>query len=414
MARLEQKPEAYLNRNTYATRDETVANLISRWKYAKETERVDLAHAAGRTCARTVCSCNSLPIHRAAAADGVAVRYADFVNGVPDFSRWQEGKDYIAADMGDDFNDAFDTVLWVEDFTFAVDGGILEIRLEEPLEKGHLVRPRGSVLREEEQVLKAGDIITPFRLGLLAAAGISHIDVLRRPVVAYLPTGSELVPPGKKPLRGQNIETNGLMVEASIRRWGADILRFPIVQDTFQDLEDTFTDSLKNADIVLLNGGTSMGTEDYTSIMLKKKASYFQHGVRSIPGIPVAVAIVDGKPVVNLPGPPFAAFCALDWCVNSLIANWYGYPRPVRQRISVKLDAPIRKPPAFEMYIRLSIRKNQGNGYIATPISRDARYADVANRWNGLFIAPIGTDHLDAGEVIEAEVLSTEAYLDVC
>lgn len=82
-----------------------------------------------------------------AAADGVAVRYSDFKDGIPDFSNWKEGVDYIAADMGDDFDDNFDTVLWVEDFTFSPEGKITSIIPSDPVTTGHLIKQRGDFLR---------------------------------------------------------------------------------------------------------------------------------------------------------------------------------------------------------------------------------------------------------------------------
>ena len=151
-----------------------------------------------------------------------------------------------------------------------------------------------------------------------------------------------------------------------------------------------------------------MGTEDYTSRLLEKRADYFQHGVRCIPGVPVAVAIVDGKPVVNLPGPPYAACCALDWCVRALVYHWYGLELPRRQKVKAILKNPIQKPAIHEMYVRLDVQEDTSGGYIADPLSWDARYAFAADRWNGWFIAPIGKERWEAECEIEVELLYTD------
>lgn len=408
MAKLSQKPGHYLERNQYATRAETMEKLFGQWKFTSETQLLPLEAAAGRVSAEDIFSRNTLPVCRAAGGDGVAVRFADFEKGMPDFSNWKENVDYAPADMGDDFDDTFDTVLWVEDFTFNKNGKILDIEPEEPVKKGQLVREKGATLKEEEQVLKKGDVITPFRLGLLAAAGIGIVRVVKRPKIAYLPTGSELIPAGQTPVRGQNIESNSLMTAAFCRQWGAEVECLPIVADQKGQLESAFNSALKTADIVLLNGGTSMGTEDYTSALLQKRASHFQHGVRCIPGIPVAAAIVAGKPVINLPGPPYAAFCALDWCVKTLVSHWYGLPVPERKRVRAILTKPIQKPELHEMYVRLVLQKDGKNGITAAPMPMEVRFADAADRWNGLFIAPIGKRQWEEGCEIDAELLYTD------
>lgn len=407
MARLTQKPSTYLNRENYATRAETVERLVSLWEFIPQTERLRLRSAAGRISAADLFSQNTLPVCRGAGADGVAFRCADFKNGMPDFSKWREGVDYVSADMGDDFDDAFDTVLRVEDFTFASDGSITAINPSKPVQKGQLIKQRGETLSAGERVLRKGELITPFRLGLLASAGVETVTAVKPPRIAYLPTGSELIPSGAIPTRGKNIESNSLMVEAFGNRWGARVAALPIVADQKNELKAALEDALSEADLLLLNGGTSMGTEDYTSVLLQERADHFQHGVRCIPGIPVAVALVDGKPVINLPGPPFAAFCALDWCVKPLAYHWYGRPAPTRKKVTVELRAAIQKPPLHEMYVRLEVLESEGK-HTASPITRGMRYAEAVGRWNGLFIAPLGRGKWEKGETIQAELLSTD------
>lgn len=340
-----------------------------------------------------------------AAADGVAVRYSDFKDGIPDFSNWKEGVDYIAADMGDDFDDNFDTVLWVEDFTFSPEGKITSIIPSDPVTTGHLIKQRGDFLRENELILKKGDLITPYRLGLLASAGVSDLFVKKKPVIAYIPSGNELIPTGNVPKRGQNIESNSLMASALIHSFGGEIKCFPIIRDQKNELESAVERALSEADIVLLNGGSSMGTEDYSAQIITEKAQYFQHGVRSIPGIPIAVALIDRKPVINLPGPPFAAWCGIDWCLRGLI-DFYLEREPVPlPTLRAKLAAKIKKPPMHEMYIRLQLIK-EGDDFFARPLSDKIRYAEMTEKWNALFIAPIGKSDWKLGEYIDVRVLN--------
>ncbi len=404
MAKLKQKESAYLHRDKFATRAQTLAKLINLLHFEKKIENIELKLSSGRICSEDIFSKNTLPICRAAGADGVAVRYSDFENGIPDFSNWIEGQDYVAADMGDDFDDKFDTVLWIEDFQFSIQGKIIAITPSEKVFKGHLVKQRGAMLQKDELVLRKGDIINQFRLGLLASAGIKNINVYKKPVIAYIPSGNELVMAGSEVKRGENIESNSLMVEYMLQQWGAETEIFPIVKDEKSELEKVIDKALKIADIILLNGGSSMGTEDYSSSLLAEKSEYLQHGVRSIPGIPVAVAVINGKPVVNLPGPPFAAWCTLDWCVKGLISNYYGREFMPRLKVNARLKKSIQKPLVHEMYVRLKLEKAE-EGYYALPISDKMRYSEIAINWNALFIAPIGKEKWEIGEIIEVELL---------
>lgn len=158
MAKLKQKTNTYLKRDQFATRKETLERLFAKWKPQRDLEKINIEFAVGRICGENIYSHNTLPVERMAAADGVAVRYSDFKDGIPDFSNWKEGVDYIATDMGDDFDDNFDTVLWVEDFTFSPEGKITSIIPSDPVTTGHLIKQRGDFLRENELILKKGDL----------------------------------------------------------------------------------------------------------------------------------------------------------------------------------------------------------------------------------------------------------------
>lgn len=408
VAKYKTKNEAYLNAGKFASREETVACLLQKWQPAQRLETVTLEQALGGFVAEDLTSRNVLPVCRSSQRDGIAVRYADFANGIPETSHWQEGIDYAAADMGDDFDDAFDTVIPIENFIVNEQGKVIGLNPNTELQKGQLINHIGATLQENEPLLLKGQSVNPCQLNLLAAAGIEEFKVASRPKIYYIPTGSELIPRGQKPMRGQNIESNGIMVQSMLAGWQADFYEVPIIKDAPAELAQALDQALTKADIVLINGGSSMGSEDFVSGLLSRKASWYQHGVRSVPGMPVAVSIINGKPVINLPGPPFAAFCALDWCVKALIAFWYGCAVPQRRSVQAKLSKPINKPPQFEFYMRLKLDADESGGYTAKPLSGDSRFAAALGSANALIILPFGNTGYAEGELIGAEVLFTE------
>ncbi|MDR0925381.1 MAG: molybdopterin molybdotransferase MoeA [Hungatella sp.] len=392
----------YLDSEHFITRAEAINALMARWTPDIATEILPLEQSKGRICARDVFSQNTLPVCRSSQADGIAVRFADFTNGIPDTSAWKKDLDYAMADTGDDFADAFDTVIQVEDLVYNA-SGTFSIVPEAPIVQGQLVSPQGSMLRSGELLLKKGDVVQPMQLCLLAAGGISGLEVVKQPVVAYIPTGNELVCPGEKPQRGQNVETNGLMISGYLEEWGAVIRTYPILPDNQKLLDETLADALQNADIILINGGSSKGSEDYTVRLLEKRSTFLQHGIKSIPGIPVALAIADGKPVINLPGPPFAAFCALDWCVRALVYQAQGRAMQPPRRVKAVLQKEVHKPAPYEFYLRLKVYK-AGDGFFAEPLSWGSRFAQAMN-CNALMVIPVGSEGYHKGDVIEAELL---------
>mgnify|MGYP002407082646 CR=1 FL=1 len=385
------------------TREEALTLLFQNWTVKADTELIPVQQALGRVTARKVYSRNALPVCRSSQNDGIAVRSADFAHGLPDTSGWVKGKQYVQADTGDDFPDDYDTVIPVERIYYNDEGQLL-FADGFIFEKGGFIRAQGSMVKEGELLAEAHVRLTPVHLAVFAAGGIYQVEVIKKPKVVFIPTGNELVAAGVKPERGQNVEANGLMVSAFLQQWGAEPFCYPIIKDKPADLEQTLDLALKTGDIVLINGGSSKGAEDFNARLLQKKASFFRHGVKAVPGRPVAFAIIDGKPAINLPGPVIAAFLAMDWCVSGLVHHYYGLPIPVRPKIKVRLEQPLIKNPDSEMFFRLVLTR-QGDGYTASNIGFFKSLPYTMLKADALFIAPIGVTEYQAGEEVEAELL---------
>lgn len=338
-----------------ATRSDALQELCRLWNPKVATRVVKLDDALGCVTAEDVFALYSLPVKRSSRCDGIAVRSADFAEGMPDTSTWVRDVDFAQADTGDDFSDDFDAVIAVESISYD-EQGVLHIIEEQPdMEPGKGVNPSGSIIREGDLLVEAHTRLTPELVASLAVGGHAQVRVLTSPRVAFIPTGSELVPAGSYPQRGQNIEANGLLVAGMLSEWGAEAVRYPIVRDDEAALEAALDRALEAADIVLINGGSSRGEEDFNSTMLQRKGSHFRHGVRAVPGRPVGMAIINGKPVINVPGPVLAAFLSMDWLVRGLVAHYQGLPVLKRRVITARLAEDVKKPEAFERIIRVSL-----------------------------------------------------------
>ncbi len=385
------------------TRAEALELLYENWDITPQTEFIFLTQALGRVTAKPYYSCNTLPVCRASMVDGIAVRSGDFSGGIPDTSEWLKGVHYVQADTGDDFPDDFDTVIPVEDIDYD-ESGRLHFKNNFIFSPGKYIRQAGSQVKEGELLVQAHVRLGPVHLAALAMGGIYQLEVIRKLRVAYIPTGSELVPPGVNPARGQNIESNGLMVAAFLEQWGAEPVCYPIRKDNPSELERILDQALSAADMVLINGGSSKGAEDFNSEVLQRKASFFRHGIKAIPGRPVGISIIDKKPVINIPGPAIATLLAMDWCVYGLVYHYYGITPPVRPRLKVKLGSTLKKMPGFERYVWLTLEKS-AEGYTATELGFNRSTPAMLLCPQALFIMPLKAVGYQSGKEIEVELL---------
>lgn len=386
------------------TRDEALEAIASRWSIERRVEFANVKDAIGRVLAQDCRARYDLPRHRVSAMDGIAVRSADFANGAPDTSRWRRGVDFVQADTGDDFPDAFDAVIAIENVTFdSQDHPLLPGDLV--VEPGRSVKPAGATMREGELLGAEGEKITPRGAALLAAGGWTQLPVVAPLRVAFIPTGTELVPVGQEPERGENVETNSLMVGAMLEEWGASVEVFDIVIDDRAKLSASLDKALSTADVVLINGGSSCGSEDFNSFLLKERASYFSHGIKAVPGRPIGLAVIDGKPALNVPGPMIAALLACDWLLRGLVCRYYGTAAPARQKARVVLDAPLAGRPGFEYLARLVTREVDGELH-AAPVANGSTLAQNVRAVDAFAAVPAGVRH-EAGDEIEVELLDT-------
>ena len=379
--------------------DEAIKGLCSCWKPSAGTQRVGVSEALGRVASDDILSVLDIPVHRSAEFDGVAVRSSDFAHGVPNTSAWLAGENYETVDMGDDFPDSFDTVIRVE--MARLSGGGISFQSDAHAAEGQGVVQRGSAVASADVLVRKGELLSPLSLANLVMGGVDSVDVLNRPRIAFIPTGSELVPMGEKPARGQVVDCNSILAKNLLRGLGADVTALPIMRDVPEELEQVLEEALDSFDIVLVNGGSSKGQEDFCPKLLEKDSSFFHHYVKVRPGRPIALAIKRGKPVINIPGPTTAALFAFMWCVRELILKWYGisdHPQPVlRVKTENQLsldDFPLAYGLLFHVYTDNGELRAKHLDYVK---SLAERFRDAS----AYAILPVGSTGFKAGDMID-------------
>ena len=373
----------------HISKKEAMERIRGAWKPAPTQETVAIDEAVGRFAAEDIRAKYDLPVVRSSGMDGICVNFDLFEDGIPDTSSWQRGVEYERADTGDDFDDRYDTVFPIEWVTpvdqDAVKGDRLELKggiIIEPkggpggrpgpgadqkggpqIKRGMNVRPSGSMMKKGTLLLRAGMQITPFDIGALVTGGYGEVPVVKKPVVAFIPTGSELIGAGEDLARGQNFDSNSHVARAMLRKLGAEPCICPVVKDKRNDLADAMNEALAHADIVIINGGSSKGSEDFNTELLEKNGTLLFHWIKAAPGRPMAAAATDdGKIILNIAGPTLAAYYGIAWCVRELVSDWYGahIPWGIPAEVTAGEDMP---SPPLSILRRMKVQEDE-NGVL--------------------------------------------------
>ena len=365
-------------------------------------EAVHLEAAAGRVTAGPVTALLSSPHYDSAAMDGAAVRSADTV-GATETSpvRLEIGRQAAWVDTGDPIPDEFDAVIMIE-VIHQVDERTIEVQAAVPPYQH--VRALGEDIAATELLLPGGHRLRPQDLAACAAAGLSHVDVRRRPKAVVLPTGNELVAVGSTPGPSEIIESNGLMLAAMVEEWGADADRRPPVPDDPGNLKSALADALETADVVLVNAGSSAGSEDYTAAVVEEMGELLVHGIAVRPGHPVVLGVVRDTPVIGVPGYSVSAAITCEIIVRPLVERMLGLPPSERQSIAATISRKVSSPMGEDDYLRVRLGRVRGK-MVATPLQRGAGVITSMVRADGLVRIPRFSEGLDAGTEVRAALL---------
>lgn len=328
------------------TREEAWEIIRSHCRRIKETETVPLAEAVGRILAEDVFSEWDKPNCLTCALDSVAVRWEDFENGLPDTSSWKRGERWEFANTGVAMPDGFDTAVVVEHVTFLEDGERIRIEAA-PSGKFAGTYPAGSRMKKGELLLAAGSRISPLTASHIAGGNHTEVRVLRRPKVAFLPTGNELVKAGGEIPKGKNIESNSVMIGAKIERWGGEPLLYDVVPDRREALAEALKRAAGEADLIVLNAGSSKGSDDWGIEVLEEQGEIFYHQINHGPGHHSAFGLFDGVPVIGISGPPGGAATTADLYLYPAVAGCLGQDVQIK-KIRAELLEDMQEDPRMK------------------------------------------------------------------
>lgn len=399
---------------------------LARWEQALgpqavRHESVPLHEALGRWLAEDVHADHDVPAFDRSNVDGFAVRAADTfdaseeqpaslpLQGAPiDAGHAPEGE--VAPGCartiatGGVMPRGADAVVMVED-TQPGEGHVLITR---PATPGARISMAGSDLSRGEVVLRAGTQLTARETGTLAACGVASVACVRRPRVAVLSTGDELVPPGTPLTEGQVHDANATLVVDAVRELGADATNLGIVRDDEDDLRAALKEALREHDMVLLSGGTSKGGGDVSYRIVGEAGRIVAHGIALRPGKPLCLAVVDEKPVAILPGFPTSAIFTFHAAIAPRLRRGLGLPpaavHTVRALITNRFLSVAGRTEFTLVHL---IRDARDEHWLAVPLGKGSGSVTTFARADGFFVVPALREQVEAETFVDVTLLGT-------
>ncbi|WP_226643593.1 molybdopterin molybdotransferase MoeA [Microbulbifer variabilis] len=339
------------------------------------TETLPLVQSTGRVLAEPVSSSVNLPPCDNSAMDGYALRFADLASGLP---LELIGKSFAGAPFegvvnpgtcvrimtGAPLPAGADTVVMQEH----VEAQAESVRITCEVRKGENIRRRGEDVVEGATLLQAGEPISVAYIALLAAAGVSMVTVVRKPVIALFSTGDELRQPGESLSEGDIYDSNRNALLAALAQMDLDVLDLGILPDNKQAIGDALQRAAREADAIITSGGVSVGEADYTREVLEELGEIAFWKVAMKPGKPFAFGFLQGIPFFGLPGNPVSALVTFYQLVVPALSVMKGNQWSGPKILQAQLLKPLKKKPGRTDFQRGVYRSNENGVLVVEPV----------------------------------------------
>jgi putative molybdopterin biosynthesis protein len=397
----------YLNKKSLA---DTLALFVDALDIRRrESDVIPVADSLHRITAAPIFARISAPHYHGAAMDGIAVRAEDtFGAGEAhpvelelSTAPHQQPRTFVHIDTGQSLPAWASAVIMIENVYPAGDGRVI---IRQPATPWQHVRLVGEDVVATEPLLPRGHRIRPFDIGALLAAGHTTVPVAPRPRVAIIPTGSELIEPGDAPQPGAIIEFNSRVVAAFVTEWGGEAQRLPPVRDELEQLTAAVRAAVGSHDIVTVIAGSSAGEHDFTVEALGRLGTILVHGIDIMPGKPAICSVVEGTPVLGLPGYPVSAVIVCQQVLRPLIAKFLGRAAEPPETVPAVVPRKIPSKLGLEEFLRVTLGQ-VADRIVANPLARGAGVISTMVKADGFLRIPQSSEGINAGEEVEVELL---------
>lgn len=394
------------------------------WQYIQQpqraTEQIPLAEALGRVLAQDVIAPLAVPGFKRSTIDGYAVRAKDtfgaseslpaLITVVGEVLMGQEAK--LALEPGQGVQIATggmlppgsDAAVMIE-YTEELDSTTVAILRS--VAPGENVIQAGEDVRAGEQVLPIGQQLRPQDLGVLAGVGVVAPAVFARPKVGIISTGDELVDPSQLPLPGQVRDINSYTLYGLVQASGGQGKLYGIIVDDYQELYRQVALALAENDIVVISGGSSVGTRDATAKVIAAlgEPGVLVHGVSVRPGKPTIIGVIGAKPVFGLPGHPVSAMVIFDLLIKPVINHFQGLrPGQPVAMLKARVSQNVASGPGREDHVRVVLEQRTDQGVWAVPVLGKAGLITTMVKADGIFCIPLDKEGVMLGETVEVRL----------
>ena len=375
-------------------------------RLSAETEKVNIHDACGRVLACDIVSPENVPSFDRTTVDGYAVKAADTFGAGASIPAQLEIAGEILMGENADFElkrgqcakistggmlpAGADAAVMVE-LTDSDNGLCLVYKSVAP---GENITKKGDDISAGETALKKGTLIKPSQIGVLAALGITAVEVYKKPVIAVISTGDEIVNGNPKP--GQIRDVNTFLLSAAIKESGCEVIEYGAVADKREEIENAVKECVRTADAVIISGGSSAGARDMTVDIIDTLGKAYFHGIAMKPGKPTIFGIINDKPVFGLPGHPLAAYFVFRLIVTTFIRELMNMP-PDRPSGRASLAENIPSNHGREEF--LCVKINENNEIV--PLHTKSGIISVLSEATGFIRIPRNAEGINKGTVME-------------
>ncbi len=278
------------------------------------------------------------------------------------------------------------------------------VEILEEVSPGNNIRPAGEDMRKGQTILHRGSEIGAWEIGILATVGIAHVPVIQRPRIAILGTGDEVVDINEPLSPGKIRNSNSYLLEAAVRKAGAEPHRLGIARDTVESLREKFTEAA-TYDLILTSGGVSVGDFDLVKNIMAEQGQINFWRINMRPGKPVAFGHIAGVPLLGLPGNPVSSAVTFELFGRPIIRKMLGHIHLKRQQVEVIVEDGVQERVMRRHYVRASVEWHDDHFVAHTTGNQGSNIMTSLLNSNAFVIVPEGGNQIRPGEKAQAMML---------
>jgi molybdenum cofactor synthesis domain-containing protein len=291
-----------------------------------------------------------------------------------------------------------------------------QILVHNAVSKGENIMKAGSDIHQGEAILSKGRVLSSFEIGVVAALGFDRVEVFKRPKVAIISTGAEVVVPGKPLPPGKIYDINTYTLSAEVAKSGGEPLSLGIVQDQPDQMKASFRRALSGADVVLTSGGVSVGPTDIIPKMLNTlgKPGVIVYGIAIRPGKPTTIAVINGKPVFSLPGNPTSALLIFHLLVRPIIAEISGKIKGPPIIVKAVASERLFSAQGRRTFVTLALKRDRSGKIFASPVPTGLSGAiTTLAKADGFTEMDEDQQFVEAGTTVTVQLFKPERYFEL-